>query len=99
MADEYIWHNTSWKELSDWAEYFGYHEDVTLTDSTAQDYISLCNLFGVKTLSTPVIIVIIKDKWYIRGPLTVSFDGTVQKLHIKTQKEQDTRRGRCSTCQ
>lgn len=97
MADEYIWHNTSWKELSDWAEYFGYHENVTLTDPTAQDYISLCNLFGVKTLSTPVTIVIIKDKWYIRGPLTVSFDGTVQKLHIKTQKEQDIRVNNCST--
>ena len=57
----------------------------------------MCNLFGVKSFSTPITIVIIKDKWYIQGPLTINFDGTVQKLHIKTQKEKDIRVNNCST--
>lgn len=92
MADKYIWHNTSWKELANWAKYFGYKEDVTLTDPTAQDYVSLCNLLGVASLGNSVTI-IFRDtnKWYIKGPLTITFKENTNQLHIKSRNDKDTR--------
>jgi len=98
MADKYIWHNLSVAELNSWAERYGHTDEqrVEVTTGT-EEYDVLCQIFGCTAISNSPLIMIYRDRWYIQGQRTFTFNGTIAALHIRTRSGEDIRESNISS--